>query len=303
MSAADGPPGSAPGDPLEVRAPAKVNVFLRVLGRRPDGYHDLETLIVPIDLADVLRVRAVAQDARGEPVCTLRVTGSPALVRGVPVDDTNLVLRAAAALAARTGARRSAEFTLEKRVPNAAGLGGGSGDAAAALRALNDLWRCGLGEDELASVGASVGSDVPAMLAGGPALVSGRGERVAPVPVGDLSWRILALPFGVAAADAYRWWDEDGAATGPDPGPVLAAAADGDPGRLGPLLFNDLEAPVVRRHPEIGEARDRLLEAGAAGAVMCGSGASVAALLPRDRSGFRADEVRAWRRDRFGGRA
>ena len=188
-------------------------------------------------------------------------------------------------LAARAGLRGFAEIALEKVVPAEAGLGGGSSDAAAALRVLEGLWGHPVTEEELLAVGAEVGSDVPALMAGTAVMARGRGERIEPVPMGDaLRWLIQPFSFGVRTGDAYAWWDEDGAVTGPDPGPLIAAlrrSPDGvDPAVVGPLLHNDLEPPVLRRHPAIAAAREVLLESGAAGVVLCGSGASLAALLP-----------------------
>jgi 4-diphosphocytidyl-2-C-methyl-D-erythritol kinase len=280
-------------DPLPhtvtVRARAKINVFLRILGRRSDGYHELETLIVPIDLADRLRIHADSGPEFHTLALSLEVTGDRELIRGVPVGGSNLILRAGHALADATGARGFAEVTLEKLVPAAAGLGGGSADAAATLRALNDLWGCGLDESALREVGQSIGSDIPALLVPGAAKVAGRGERVESIAAPSLSLALVTFPFGVSTADAFRWWDDDGGPTGPDPGPVLEVTQQGKPERLGRLVFNDLEDVVIRRHPVIGEARERLLDAGAAGVIMCGSGPSLAALVPSE-GGFQLPE-------------
>jgi 4-diphosphocytidyl-2-C-methyl-D-erythritol kinase len=176
---------------------------------------------------------------------------------------------------------------LEKRVPPAAGLAGGSGDAAATLRALNHLWALGLPDERLIEIGSAIGSDVPAMLVGGGVVARGRGERVEPVRVAAFEWAVAMFSFGVSTADAFRWWDEDGGATGPDPAAIAAAvdprtieARGSDLSEVGALLFNDLEAPVMRRHARVREARDRLVEGGAAVALMSGSGPSVAAILP-----------------------
>jgi 4-diphosphocytidyl-2-C-methyl-D-erythritol kinase len=262
-----------------VQARAKINLFLRVLGTRDDGYHDLETLIVPISLADRLVIHADADPSFRTLSLSMEVTGHSDLVRGVPRDETNLVLKAAVALAERTGLRGFADITLEKLVPVGAGLGGGSADAAAVLGVLNDLWGCGLGPEALREVGASVGSDVPALMMGGPVRAAGRGERVGPAPSRPLSVVLVTFPFSVSTPDAFRWWDEEGS-TGPDPDELLEAAApDGDLASLGRLLFNDLERPVARRHPEIVEAKGMLLEGGALGAVMSGSGPSVVGLM------------------------
>jgi 4-diphosphocytidyl-2-C-methyl-D-erythritol kinase len=269
-------------------APAKINLFLRVLGRRDDGYHELETLVLPIGLGDRVHVHAGA----GEGFRTLSlslsvVEGRPGMARGVPLGESNLVIRAAKELADHVGVRGFAEITLEKQVPSAAGLGGGSSDAASTLRALNELWGCGLAAEDLRAVAAGVGSDVPALLAGGPVVARGRGERVEPVGVPPLGLLLVTFDFGVSTRDAFAWWDQDGAVTGPDPARLLTALAEAtqeDPGDaaagLSPLLFNDLRAPVVRRHPVIAEVLQRLTGAGASTAILCGSGPSVAALFP-----------------------
>jgi 4-diphosphocytidyl-2-C-methyl-D-erythritol kinase len=268
-------------DTARVEARAKVNLFLRVLGRRPDGYHELETLIVPIELADRLEIHAHSDPAQFRTLAlSLEVIGPPHLVSGVPVDESNLVLRAARSLAEAVEVRGFADITLEKRVPAAAGLGGGSADAAATLRALNELWDCRLDDAALEEVAGILGSDVPALLAGGPAIARGRGERVEPVPVPSLRLALITFPFGVSTAEAFGWWDDDGGRTGPEPEPALAAAREGRPEALGDLLHNDLEHVVIQRRPAIGQAKERLLAAGAAGVVMCGSGPTLAALIP-----------------------
>jgi 4-diphosphocytidyl-2-C-methyl-D-erythritol kinase len=261
---------------------------LRVLGRRADGYHDLESLIVPIGLADRLEIRAAADPTEFQGLLlSLDVIGDESLVRGVPADDSNLVLRAAAALAERADTRGFADITLEKHVPVAGGLGGGSADAAASLRALNDLWACGLDEGELLAVAAQVGSDLPALMVGGAVVARGRGERVEPFSMPGLNLALATFDFGLSTADVFGWWDEDGEPSGPDPAGILRDAhrrATGDrPGDLKPfseLLHNDLEGPVVRRHPVVGEAKSLLLRAGGLGAVMSGSGPSLVAVLP-----------------------
>jgi 4-diphosphocytidyl-2-C-methyl-D-erythritol kinase len=261
---------------IRLEAHAKVNVFLRVLGAREDGYHELESLVLPISLADVVRVRA-ADGLR------VNVKGAEQLAGAVPAGGLNLALVAALAIGDACERSAGAEIEVTKRIPVAAGLGGGSADAAATLLALNELWGCALDPATLADLGSRIGSDVPAMLTGVPVLMYGRGELLAPASVGALWWVVVPLGFGVRSPDAYRWWDEDGAPTGPDPGPVLSAAEAGDAGTLGPLLFNDLEPPVFARHPEVEEAKRGVLEAGALGAVMSGSGSSVVGLA-RDRA-------------------
>jgi 4-diphosphocytidyl-2-C-methyl-D-erythritol kinase len=259
-----------------------VNLFLRVHGRRDDGYHEVETAVVPISLADILEVHAVADPSFRTLSLALEVTGEPATVRSVPADESNLILRAADALARRVDVTGFADVILEKRIPVAAGLGGGSADAAATLQALNDLWGSRLGQEELRTIAAEVGSDVPALLAGRPVLARGRGESIEPLEVPSLRWVLLPFRFGVSTRDAYAWWGEEGG-TGPEPGHLIEAAREGDAEEVGRLLFNDLEPGVLRRHPEIATAKQRLLDAGAAGVVLCGSGPTLAALVRKDR--------------------
>jgi 4-diphosphocytidyl-2-C-methyl-D-erythritol kinase len=260
---------SGPYEPVAVRAHAKLNVFLRVLGRRPDGFHDLESLVLPLELHDLVTV------SRADDL-TLRVRGERA--HHVPTDEGNLVMRAARALADAAGiAAPGATIEIDKRIPVAAGMGGGSADAAAALRCLDDLWSCGLTGDALAEVGARVGSDVPALMSGGPVHVGGRGERVDPVHLQGSIWVVKPFPFQVVTPRAFAWWDEDGT-TGPDPGALIAAAETGNTSLLGSALFNDLQGPVAARHPVIAATIEAFTEAGAAGAVMTGSGPTVVAL-------------------------
>jgi 4-diphosphocytidyl-2-C-methyl-D-erythritol kinase len=256
-------------------AHAKLNVFLRVLGAREDGYHEIESLILPLSLADTVVARTAQR-------LHVEVTGAPSLAEAAVEGGMNLGLVAALALAESVGVRRGAEIGITKRIPVAAGLGGGSADAAAALLALNELWGCGLDLEGLLRVAERVGSDVPSMLMGRPALVRGRGERVEPVEAVPTWWVVKPFAFGTRSPDAYRWWDEDGARTGAEPARVLAAAAAGELAALGAAMANDLEAPAIAHHPEIGEVRDALLEAGALGAMMSGSGPTVVALA-RDR--------------------
>jgi 4-diphosphocytidyl-2-C-methyl-D-erythritol kinase len=258
---------SVTGRTIRRDAHAKVNLFLRVISRREDGYHEIESLVVPISLADRVVVRH-AEELRVE------IAGEPAFSPG----GLNLALVAALALADACAEAGGALVEIEKRIPVAGGLGGGSADAATTLLALNELWGCEVDAATLEQIGERIGSDVPAMLSRKSVLMGGRGERLAPAEVPPFHWVLVRLGFGVRSPDAYRWWDEDGGGTGPDPDALLAAATAGDAEALGPLLFNDLERPVAARHPEIGEAARALVESGALGAIMSGSGSSVIGL-------------------------
>jgi 4-diphosphocytidyl-2-C-methyl-D-erythritol kinase len=268
---------------LGMPAHAKLNVFLRVLGRRDDGYHDVETLLLPISLAD---------DVSVEPADELSLSLDGPAAEGVSADDTNLALRAARTLAAEAGGTRptGARISIHKRIPVAAGLGGGSADAAATLLLLDELWGTEMGRDALARLAADIGSDVPAMLLGEPAYVRGRGEIVERVLLQTTTWVVKPYEFGVSSADAYAWWDEI-AATGPDPGALIAAAEAGNDELLGSAVYNDLQGPVAARHPEIADTVAAFTEAGARGAVMSGSGPTVVALCSFASSQDIADAV------------
>jgi 4-diphosphocytidyl-2-C-methyl-D-erythritol kinase len=250
------------------RAYAKLNVSLRVIGSRDDGFHEIESLVLPVSLYDLVTVHSSDR-------LTLSVSGEAAAT--VPADETNLALIAARALAGALGNEPTGAIAIDKRIPVAAGLGGGSADAAATLLALRELWDVEIDDETMAAVAASVGSDVPALLVGSAALMTGRGERIEPVPAAPTWWTVLPFAFPVAVADAYSWWDIDGI-TGPEAKQLREAVASGAPESLATVLANDLQAPVVVRHPEIGEAIDAFLAAGAVGALMSGSGPTVAAL-------------------------
>lgn len=266
---ASGVPG-----PIREPAAAKLNLFLRVVGRREDGYHEVETLIQPVTLADGVEVAA-------SPGLALTIVGPGA--DSIPRADDNLMLRAAKGLAEEAGIEPRARLLLAKNVPIAGGLGGGSADAAATLRALNDLWGLGLPKERLLEIAAGLGMDVPALVYEGPVVAGGRGDLVEPIEIPQTWWVLVPLDLHVATADAYAWWDEDGGATGPDPAPIVEALRDGNLERAGPLLYNDLEPHVVQRHPQVGRAKQRLLSFGALAAVMSGSGPTVAGLCAGPR--------------------
>lgn len=265
-----------------VRAHAKINLDLRLLGIRPDGFHELRTLFEPLDLHDTL-----VCESRPGPF-TLECD-----VPGVPLDASNLAWRAAQALwtaAGREGDVRDVVVRLTKRIPMQAGLGGGSADAAAALTGLAALWDVRLAPEALGEIGGRLGSDIPFFLEGGVALGVGRGEQLYPLPDLPPHAVLLLVPgFGVSTRDAYGWWDADCLppnATAAVPDPVRLP---GWPGWAGPLR-NDLEAPVARRHPRIAELVAGLSAAGATFAAMSGSGSTVFGIFPDLHAATRAAE-------------
>ena len=261
---------------VRVRAPAKINLDLRVLRRRPDGFHEVSTILQSVALCDTLSITA-----RGGPLTVRSAAAS------VPRDRGNLVWTAAAALwraLGRSGDPAGAAVVIRKRIPAAAGLGGASSDAASALRALCSWW-APPASLRLEDVAAGVGSDVPFFLRGGTVRATGRGARLRRLPPLRRYWVVLAVPdFGVSTADAYRWWDLDGRE---DAAVETGSAPAGWRRDLG-RLHNDLEAPVARRHPEIGALVARLRAAGAERAALTGSGSVVFGLFESRSRAVRA---------------
>jgi 4-diphosphocytidyl-2-C-methyl-D-erythritol kinase len=246
-------------------AHAKVNLCLRVLARRGDGYHDIDTILHAISLAD--EIEAVA-DGSGEVRVVVRA-GAP--VGALPAEEDDLVTRAARALAARSPRPVGARVEVVKRIPVGAGLGGGSSDAAATLLALNELWGLRLGRAQLAEVASGLGSDVPFFLSGGSMRARGRGEVLSPVRVGARLWFVLGLATSpLLTREVYgRWSPRTG--RGGEPG-LTSALAAGDPSAVGRALRNDLEEAAFALRPELPEAKRALLDAGALGALVSGSG-------------------------------
>jgi len=254
-------------DGVRVLAPAKVNLFLEVLGKRGDGYHDLGTLMVAVNLYDSLEVRAAAHDeVRLE--CDLP---------GLSTGQDNLVVRAALLLRERFGVRAGADIRLSKRIPLGGGLGGGSSDAAATLAALNRLWRLGQDAHRLGALGAELGSDVTFFFFGPAAWCAGRGEIVTPLRISRPFDLVLACPpVGLSTASVFK------ALVPPeqtlDGSAVRSALESGDVSALGRAMFNRLEAPAMRLCPEVARLRRRLEALAPAGVMMSGSGSTVFAL-------------------------
>jgi 4-diphosphocytidyl-2-C-methyl-D-erythritol kinase len=270
---------------VTVRVPAKVNLQLAVGPVRPDGYHDLVTIFHAVSLFDEVTVAPADTDS-------VVVTGEGA--GSVPADQTNLAARAAAALAqAADPAGRDAPglaIRIRKRIPVAAGLAGGSADAAATLVACNELWRAGLSQQELCELAGGVGSDVAFALIGGTAIGVGRGERITPaLAAGVYHWVLAFADGGLPTAKVYAACDRIRAARGQEPASpdpalgngLLAALRSGDPAELGPLLANDLQPAAISLRPELRRALAAGREHGALGAMVSGSGPTCA-YLARD---------------------
>ena len=246
-----------------------MNLDLRVLGVRPDGFHELRTVFQTVELHDTL---TFAQ-RRGALTLNCRTPG-------VPLDDSNLVWRAAAALwkaLGRDGDPRDAAITIEKAIPMEAGLAGGSADAAATLVALSRMWG-NAPMPLLREIAAGIGADVAFFLWGGTALGLGRGEEIYPLMDLPSHWVVVVRPpFGVSTSEAYAWYDEDRTAGLKEPREIQLLPVPW-PTRAAQMI-NDLEPPVVRRHPEIAALKTALRDAGAVAAAMSGSGSAVFGLF------------------------
>ncbi|MCG3150064.1 MAG: 4-diphosphocytidyl-2-C-methyl-D-erythritol kinase [Verrucomicrobiae bacterium] len=253
---------------LTVFSPAKINLYLRILGKRADGYHDLETVMLPLNFGD-------------EIVCQWRATGltlecdQPDL----PTDDRNLALRAAKRLAERCGVTQGARIILRKRTPLAAGLGGGSSNAAMVLQALNKLWQLDAPRATLDELAAGMGSDINFFLTGTTAVCRGRGEQTAPIPCRLSAAVLLINPgFGISTKWAYDNWAKL-TETHPAVTVLARALAADDLNGVSDALFNSLEAPSVGKFPVLQLLKDTLRAHGARGALMSGSGATVFGLF------------------------
>jgi 4-diphosphocytidyl-2-C-methyl-D-erythritol kinase len=249
---------------LVVRTAAKVNLALDVLGKRPDGYHELSTVMQAVDLFDRLTV---------EPSETLSLSTSDSTL---PTDDANLVVRAARALGEAAGVRRGARIRLDKRIPVAAGLGGGSSDAAATLWALNRFWGIRWGRERLAGLAVTLGMDVPFFLGNGRALATGRGERLTRLPGGGGYALVLVNPnFPLSTAEVYGRVPAGWRAEPVGSRRMVEALRMRSAERVARALCNGLEAVVEPAVPAVGRMKAALLAAGALGAVMSGSGPTV----------------------------
>jgi 4-diphosphocytidyl-2-C-methyl-D-erythritol kinase len=253
---------------VRVRAYAKVNLGLEVLGRRPDGYHELRTIFQTIDLYDRLSFEPAKENVK-------LVVDDPEL----PCGEDNLVVQAARALAEETGEASGARILLEKKIPSGRGLGGGSSDAAMTLLALNELWKCGLSLGELCRVAAGIGMDVPFFVIGGTALGIGRGEEVFPLECQLEVPIVLILPdFAIATAEAYGNLILTKRETSLKLQAFALSCLGGGNELLG--LVNNLESATKGCSPAIHEYKDNLVELGAVWASMSGSGSAVFGVFP-----------------------
>ncbi len=287
-------PAETPSPCVRVRVPAKINLFLSVEGVRADGYHDLVTIFQTVALTDTLtltvegRRELLDHPARGGRLeVALRHDAGP----GVPVGADNLVIRAMHLLADRAGIdtvlvdpddpveRVRTTIDLAKRIPVAGGMAGGSADAAAALVGLTELWKLEHSKSELREIAAAIGADVPFTVVGGTALATGTGVGFVRVLCrGQFHWVVCTAPEALATPEVYRAWDETCTVNDVQPDAVLAAVATGDAEALGAALHNDLEPAATHLLPRLAADRKALMDAGALGAIVSGSGPTIVGL-------------------------
>ncbi len=262
---------------VSVRVPAKVNLFLGVGAPRDDGFHEVTTVLQAVSLYD--DVFAVP----GEDV-TCTVAGEGAGL--VPPGDGNLAVAAARLLAERTGVAPAVALRLDKDIPVAGGMAGGSADAAGALVACDALWQSGATKPQLAELAAELGSDVPFLLSGGTALGVGRGEQLTPVLArGSYHWVFALADRGLATEKVYAEHDRQPPPAPVQPDDVLAALRSGDVKALAAALHNDLQAAALRLRPSLQRTLDTGLDLGAVGAVLSGSGPTCAFLVADEEAG------------------
>ena len=263
-----------PTGSVTVRVPGKVNLFLGVGDRRPDGYHELTTIFHAVSLTDEVTVREAD-------LLTVQVFGEGAAK--IPTDERNLAWRAAELMAEHVGRAPDVEITIDKSIPLAGGMAGGSADAAAVLVAMNELWELGVPRRDLHTMAARLGSDVPFALHGGTALGTGRGEELTPVLARSTFHWVLAfgaggLSSGAVYAEIDRLREVGSPSRLTDAEPLLTALSAGDPARLAPLLGNDLQPAALSLKPELRRTLRAGTEAGALAGIVSGSGPTCAFL-------------------------
>ncbi|HJV47529.1 MAG TPA: 4-(cytidine 5'-diphospho)-2-C-methyl-D-erythritol kinase [Bacillota bacterium] len=259
---------------LSVKAPAKINLTLDVLGKREDGYHEVEMVMTTIDLADRIDIYP-RDDHRITIDCSAYF---------VPLGEKNHVYQMAQVLKTKLGIQKGVHFYIHKNIPVAAGLAGGSSDAAAALRGLNKLWGLGLSVEEMATLGSEVGSDVAFCVYGGTALASGRGEKIIPLSAPPPAWVVLAKPpIGVSTADVYgRVLMDEIHKYPPRSEEMVRAIQHRDYKEMCEKMGNHLETVTLSLYPEVRRLKEQMLRFGADAALMSGSGPTVFCLVEKE---------------------
>jgi len=254
------------------KAPAKINLMLDVLRKRPDGFHEVEMIMTMVDLADRLELSEMPRDS-------IIISSQAGYI---PLDEKNLAFQAARLIKDRYDVKTGVHIHLDKRIPVAAGLAGGSSDAAATLRGLNRLWGLNIPAQELLELGAELGSDVPFCITGGTALATGRGEKLTPIGSPPQCWVILAKPpINVSTAEVYGRLRSNNIAVHPSSRLMRKAIEEGSFQDVCDKLGNVLEEVTLKLHPEVQQLKEAMIKLGADGVLMSGSGPTVFGLVSK----------------------
>lgn len=260
------------------KAAAKINLTLDVLRKREDGYHEVEMIMTMVDLADRIEMQELPRD-------TIIISSQAGYI---PLDEKNLAFQAAKLIKDRYEVKQGVYIHLDKKIPVAAGLAGGSSDAAATLRGLNRLWKLGISDEELRVLGAELGSDVPFCVSGGTAVARGRGEKLEYVDSPPGCWVVLAKPpINVSTADVYGKLRADRINRHPDTNAVLRALRQKDFHAMCAGLGNVLEEVTLSLYPEVRQLKNCMERLGADGVLMSGSGPTVFGLCAKESKAIR----------------
>jgi len=254
------------------KAPAKINLILDVIRKREDGFHEVEMIMTMVDLADRLEMEPLSRDQ-------IIISSQ---VGYIPLDEKNLAFQAAQLIKERYGVKQGVYIHLDKKIPVAAGLAGGSSDAAATLRGLNRLWQLGISEQELCQLGAELGSDVPFCVTGGTALATGRGEKLERIANPPQCWVVLAKPpINVSTADVYGRFRVNKVDQHPSVSDMISALEAGSFSSMCNSLGNVLEQVTLNLYPEVRQLKESMIRLGADGVLMSGSGPTVFGLVSK----------------------
>ncbi len=274
---------------MEINAYAKINLGLDVLGKRENGYHDLNMVMQSIELHDVIRLEPMPQTFGSSEEGEISLSCN---IRELPCDEKNLAYRAARMLFSEFSITDHLAIDIEKHIPLAAGLAGGSSDAAAVLQGVNEFFGLGLTEEELMDRGLKLGADVPFCILGGTAAAEGIGEILTPMMTLEGLSVVLAKPdISVSTAEVYHDLDDITIRVHPDLEQLKAAIEMEDIGCIPEFIGNVLEEVTIPKHPEVGKIKELMMKNGAAGALMSGSGPSVYGLFVDEATALRAYEA------------
>lgn len=258
---------------ITLDAPAKINLSLDVVKRKENGYHELSMIMQEIDLRDMLTITSFESLESGESQRSIKITCNNS---HVPLDNKNIVWRAVELLKDKYNINSNVEIHIEKRIPLSGGLAGGSTDAAATLKGLNELWKLNLTEEKLMELGVQLGADVPFFIKGGTALAEGIGEKLTSLHSFKDRLILIANPgFDVSTRDVYENLDLDNLLDRPNMDCIVEDIEKGDTFSLSKNMKNVLESVTIKMHPEIDSIKKDMIDCGALGSLMSGSGASV----------------------------